>query len=169
MKVKDAIRISMSIPFFFQAVFIDSAGHVLPKKKRVGDYDIMVDGGFIANFPIQLFDAHDLANNRVINPQTIGFRLDSKDQLQYDRENKGLAPVEVNSAKNFIGAFYNFIMENLNRADLTPEDWARTVSIAAERVGPKIKKFSDADMETLIANGQVATQDFLISRGRGKK
>jgi NTE family protein len=156
MKVKDAIRISMSTPFFFQAVFIDSVGQVLPKRKAKVDYDIMVDGGFITNFPIHLFDTKDSINNRIANPNTLGFRMDSKDQLEYDKQGKGLAPVPVHSVVNFISAFFNFIMENMNRAELTPEDWARTVSISAERVGAKVKKVSPEDRKRLIENGRTA-------------
>jgi NTE family protein len=170
MKVKDAIRISMSIPFFFRAVFIDPRGHVLDKKEAVGNYDIMVDGGLVANFPIQLFDMIDTAANmRVSNPHTLGFRLDAKNQLEYDRLNKGLAPVHIESLRNYVGAFYNYIHENMNRAGLNEDDWARTVSIVAERVGPKIKKFSTKDTEVLIGNGRLAVQEFLERKASGRR
>jgi NTE family protein len=162
MMVKDAIRISMSIPFFFRAVFIDSAGHVLKKKKeRAITHDIMVDGGFISNYPIDLFDAKDSTNHRIPNLYTLGFRLDTPEQQGYDMEKKGLAPIPVHSTKNYVGAFFNFIMENLNRSNLTDADWQRTVSIKAELVGPKIKKFSPAQREALINNGREAMKVYL--------
>lgn len=162
MMVKDAIRISMSIPFFFRAVFIDTTGHVLKKKKdRAVKHDIMVDGGFITNYPIDLFDATDSTNRRIPNPHTLGFRLDTPKQLEYDEEGKGLAPVTVHSTKNYVGAFFNFIMENLNRSNLTDADWQRTVSIRAELVGPKIKKFTPVQRETLIQNGKQAMKVYL--------
>ncbi len=47
--------------------------------------------------------------------------------------------------------------------------FAGAVSIAAERVGPKIKKFSEIDRDRLIANGRLATQEFLKTKGLGKK
>jgi NTE family protein len=166
MKVKDAIRISMSIPFVFQAVFIDSAGRILDKKERSGNYDIMVDGGFISNFPIQLFDDRDSTNRYIANPFTLGFRMDAKDQLAFDQQRKGLAPVPVHSLKNYIGAFFNFIMENLNRANLTEQDWDRTVSISAERVGPKVKKVTKHDRELLIQSGRLAMEQYLQKRPR---
>jgi NTE family protein len=165
MKVKDAVRISMSVPFFFQAVFIDPHGRVLTRKEAVGDFDIMVDGGLVANFPIQLFDSLDpTTNTRTSNPHTLGFRLDAKNQLEYDKVNKGLAPVQVQSLRNYVGGFYNYIHENMNRANLNHDDWARTVSIVAERVGPKIKKFSDQETELLIDNGRLGVQEFLRRR-----
>jgi NTE family protein len=58
MKVKDAVRISASIPLYFEAVFIDKDGKVISHPKRKEGLDIMVDGGFTGNFPIRMFDNH---------------------------------------------------------------------------------------------------------------
>jgi NTE family protein len=52
MKIKDAVRISMSIPLWFEAVFIDSEGNVLNPHHATGNFDIMVDGGLTGEFPI---------------------------------------------------------------------------------------------------------------------
>ena len=57
MKIKDAVRISMSVPLYFEAVFIDSAGQVLNNKNLSGHFDVMVDGGPTGNFPISIFDS----------------------------------------------------------------------------------------------------------------
>jgi len=57
MKVKDAVRISMSIPLYFEAVYIDSVGHVINQNRAKDKFDIMVDGGLTANFPISIFDS----------------------------------------------------------------------------------------------------------------
>ena len=166
MKVKDAVRISMSVPFFFKAIFIDSTGRVLKNRKTNLKYDIMVDGGIIGNFPIDLFDTYDSTGKRIPNPNTLGFRLDTKNQLQHDKLNMGIAPVNVQSLPNFVGAFFNFIMENLNRANLNEEDWKRTISIHAELVGPKIKKFSPEQRDQLINNGKTAVKEFLLRKNQ---
>jgi NTE family protein len=63
MKVKDAVRISMSIPLYFEAGFIDKEGVVYKKRKERkvkeanGEIDVVVDGGILANFPIFIFDS----------------------------------------------------------------------------------------------------------------
>ncbi len=87
MKIKEAIRISMSIPFFFEAV------------KMHDDY--YVDGGVLSNYPVRLFDrekfltetvnglqdVYDIKNRKIIenkyvyNKETLGFRVDSKDVI----------------------------------------------------------------------------------------
>lgn len=164
MKVKDAVRISMSIPLYFEAVCIDSSGHVLDIRKATGYFDIMADGGFTGNFPLFLFDQYNKSNDKFIrqpNSQTLGLRIDTDEQIAYDLEQKGLAPVDVDRFKHYIGAFYTFVIENLNRSTLDENDWKRTVSISSGGIGPKIKKLSKKEKDTLITNGRSAVNMFL--------
>ena len=158
MKIKDAIRISMSIPLYFQAVFIDKTGNVFSKQNKNGTLDIVVDGGIIGNFPIEIFDAieKDAAGNsiRIPNPNTLGIRIDSKEQIEHDYISKELIPLEINNLKDYITAFYIFTLENLNRNTLTEEDWKRSISISSGEVGPKIKRLSKEQIETLVKNGE---------------
>ncbi|HEY0771138.1 MAG TPA: patatin-like phospholipase family protein, partial [Sphingobacteriaceae bacterium] len=143
MKVKDAVRISMSIPLYFEAIIIDSLGNVLSKPPRSNHHHLVVDGGFTGNFPITIFDStgiHNGENTRVANPKTLGLRIDSPEQIRYDSLGLGLAPIPISRFRNYMGAFYNYVIENLNRNSLTPADWQRTVSISSGTIGPKIKK-----------------------------
>jgi len=164
MKVKDAVRISMSIPLYFEAVCIDSTGKVVDPKKARDPYDIVVDGGFTGNFPIFVFDslASGSGSDRIPHRSTLGFRIDTPPQIAYDSLNPGaLAPVPVNKFSNYVGALYNYVLENLNRSTLTKADWDRTVSISSGSIGPKIRKLSIREKNMLIENGQIATQDFM--------
>jgi NTE family protein len=164
MKIKDAVRISMSIPLYFEAVCIDTTGHVLDIRKATGYYDIMVDGGFTGNFPIFIFDSVTHFNGvpqRMPNAATIGLRLDTEEQINFDQDQKGLAPMNVEKFKDYMSAFYNYIIENLNRSTLTAEDWKRTVSISTGGIGPKIRKLSPREKEILISNGQTGMKNFL--------
>lgn len=166
MKVRDAVRISMSIPFYFEAVFIDSTGNIVRHPKNKNGLDIIVDGGFTANFPIEIFDSTKYfegirQNVFAPNPQTIGFRIDRNDQIRNDTSGKGLAPFEINSLKDYFRAFYNIIIENLNRQTLTKEDWQRTVSINDGNVAPRVRRLSREELAVLIDNGAAATLHFL--------
>jgi NTE family protein len=164
MKIRDAVRISMSIPLYFEAVCIDSTGRVVDSRRAKDNYDIMVDGGFTGNFPIFLFDSVTTTNGvaqRIPNPHTLGFRIDTPGQIAYDADQKGIAPVPIARFKNYMSAFYNFVIENLNRSSLTPQDWQRTVSISSGNVGPKIRKLSVQEKDSLMHNGQVALQRYL--------
>lgn len=164
MKVKDAVRISMSIPLYFEAVCIDSAGHVLDIRKAKGNYDIVVDGGFTGNFPIFLFDSYDKSQGKLIRQydgQTLGLRIDTDEQIAYDCAQKGLAPMNVDRFNQYIGAFYTYVIENLNRATLDERDWGRTVSISSGGIGPKIRKLSKEEKDLLLSNGRSAVNAFL--------
>jgi NTE family protein len=156
MKVKDAVRISMSIPLYFESVFIDTDGKVIHHPKNKEGLDVMVDGGITANFPIRIFDTG--ANN---NEATLGFRIDSDEQINNDRESKNIAPLPVDNLQQYLKAFYNMIIETLNRQQLTAEDWQRTVSISDGKIGPRIRKLSAAEINILIENGRQAMKNFL--------
>src|SRR6187431_3098921 len=56
MMIKDAVRISISIPLYFEPVFIDSSGKTFDRPKQKQGFDMMVDGGLLENFPIHIFD-----------------------------------------------------------------------------------------------------------------
>ncbi len=155
MKVKDAIRISMSIPLYFEAVFIDHEGKVIPRPKQKEGLDIMVDGGFTGNFPVSMFDTAGQPNY-----STLGFRIDSDEQIANDREGKNIAPMPINNLKQYVNAFYNIVIENLNRQQLTEADWKRTVSISDGKIGPRIRKLTEEEKRILINNGREATKTY---------
>lgn len=159
MKVKDAVRITMSIPLYFRPVYIDSAGTTVKKPDCIAGYDLMVDGGITANFPIFIFDSLG-SSARFPNEKTLGLRIDSELQIEYDLKNKGLAPYEVEDFKSYISGFYNYVIENLNRSVLTAPDWDRTISISSGDIGPKVRKLSSAEKDLLISNGAGAVKRY---------
>ncbi|MFK7924161.1 MAG: patatin-like phospholipase family protein [Bacteroidia bacterium] len=157
MKIKDAVRISLSIPLYFEAVFIDEAGNLYDKPQAGKSLDIIVDGGIIGNYPIQIFDStfvEDGQTIRIPNQETLGIKIDDDEQIQYDNQQQGLSPREIDSFKSYIEAFYVFALENLNRAQMQPEDWARTILVSSKGIGPKIKKLSGQQVSTLVESGR---------------
>jgi len=169
MEVRIAARISIGIPFYFEAIFIDEKGKVIVQKKRRHEGDVLVDGGVIANFPIHVFDytKYFLKNGDstvAINPQTIGMRVDSDDQIEFDKKGHGLAPFQINSFRGFTNAFYNLINENLNRQKLTKDDWARTITISDKDISPRIRQMSQEDKMLLINSGRKGVQDYFLKK-----
>jgi NTE family protein len=161
MRVKDAVRISMSIPLYFEAICIDEKGTVVDCHKSNGQsIDLMVDGGLTGNFPIEMFDSTTTSGQRMENMETLGIRIDSPDQILYDREAKGLAPLRISAFRNYVGAFYSFAIENLNRQRLTPRDWQRTISVSSGSIGPKIRKLSGDEKRELVSNGRQAVIEY---------
>jgi NTE family protein len=167
MRIRDAVRISMSIPLYFEAVFMDENGRIINHPREKQDFDIMLDGGFIANFPIRVFDSSRYRisagpNLFEYNMQTIGFRIDRTDQIKNDTTKKELAEMQVPNLKGYLGAFYNIIIENLNRQLLTDNDWARTISISDGGIGPRLRKLSGEEVQSLLRNGKLSMINHLI-------
>jgi NTE family protein len=69
--------------------------------------------------------------------------------------------MEINSIKDYVGAFYNIIIENLNRQTLTGEDWKRTISISDGNVAPRVRKLASEEVQVLTHNGAIATKNYL--------
>ncbi|HEV7347120.1 patatin-like phospholipase family protein [Telluribacter sp.] len=165
MKIKDAVRISMSIPFYFKAVLIDSTGAVHKKADPTQKLDVVVDGGLLGNFPIFLFDQvlTDSTNrkHRIPDFKTLGIRIDSDLQIQNDSTSRELASLEIKNMQDYVSAFYVLILENLNRNELTEEDWARSISVSSVGITPRIKRLSPAQKERLINSGREATSGYL--------
>lgn len=71
--VAKAVRMSCSIPFFFDPVMIrKSIKKLAPEDKQKGQYIYIVDGGLLSNFPLWLFDPDNRKANFI---PTIGFQL----------------------------------------------------------------------------------------------
>ena len=153
MRIADAVRASMSVPFYFKPVIIDCQGKVLTRCPP-GEYcDICVDGGVNANFPLHVFDADGF------RPGTLGLRIDSAEQIAHDKISPGMRSFEVMRFRDFVTAFYVYVLESNNRSLLTPEDWQRTILIDDAGMGPRVRHLSDAERRKLIEAGEKAVRD----------
>jgi NTE family protein len=164
MKIKDAVRISMSIPLYFEAVFIDGSGKVFDKQNDKGNLDVVVDGGIIGNFPIFMFDSTTINSKkeqiRIPNYKTLGIRIDSDNQIKNDSLSRELAHIPIKSMNDYLEAFYILILENLNRNSLIEADWERTISVSSVGIGPRIKKLSKQQKEALINSGENSAKKY---------
>lgn len=180
MRVADAVRISMSIPLYFRAVLLDAENHVITGPPTPGQpVQVLVDGGLLANYPIDLFDKPRYlpagpaptpdARGNVYNPETLGLRLDRAEQIAYDTTATGrqqLAPYAVHDFSTYVGALYTVALENLN--PMQPADWQRTISINFLGFSPKIKRISSAQKQQLMASGRAGVQAFFAGRNKLK-
>lgn len=79
MEVAEAVRISMSIPLFFEAVPLNEHAQIRDSAAR-----LFCDGGVMWNYPIALFDSLYFTEDVVqgINTRTLGLRFLSKRKRQ---------------------------------------------------------------------------------------
>lgn len=167
MKIRDAVRISMSIPLYFEAVFMDEQGNTFYHPKDKKGLQVMVDGGFLANYPLWLFDSTRYRQNVTgtniftANSETLGFRIDREEQIELDRQGiNQLAPLQVTDIKQYLEAFMLLMVESINRPQQLPEDRLRTVSIADGKLGSRIRKLKPEEVNRLINNGKKAVKQF---------
>jgi NTE family protein len=159
-----AVRISMSIPLFFASVSRDEG--------------LYVDGGVTWNYPIDLFDDLkflDPASNaytkpnyptvyderQVYNKETLGFRVDTKDEISAEKDNWRRPPAKIEDIQDYIGALVGFMMDTANKAHLHENDWHRTVFIDAGGVRTTDFDLPDSKVNMLIDNGRNGARAYL--------
>ncbi len=159
MRIADAVHASMAIPLYYEPVIVTPTGSIVEFKNMKPEDHLCVDGGFTANFIIQYFDQVQTGGQSIQAP-TLGLRLDSNEQIEMDGKNKELAYQNIESAGDFMGAFYYIIKETMNRQQLTATDWERTVSISDCNMSPKVKKLSEREKQMLIQSGRAGVKNY---------
>lgn len=164
--VADAVRISMSIPLFFAA-------------KRSTRGDVYVDGGVLDNYPIKIFDRKKYLDSRnfaepdyykkinaqfkntdrpisnyVYNKETLGFRLDTKEEISIFRDHAEPPHKQIDNFFEYTWALIHTIMESQQSAHLHGDDWARTVYIDTLGVRTTDFDLSDDKKKELAASGR---------------
>ncbi|MEO5501658.1 MAG: patatin-like phospholipase family protein [Ginsengibacter sp.] len=170
MKLSTAVHISSCIPFYFVPVAIDSIGNEVDPEKDSGAFNLFVDGGMLANYPIALFDSSEPGTNPLTaekvfyNPETIGLKLEREEQVKnFDENNTAVAPYHISSMKAYTFAVMNLIMEGLNRKSYhLKNEMGRTIYISYGDLSGRIRKMSAAEKKLLHDNGVKAANDFFI-------
>ncbi|MBF2029939.1 MAG: patatin-like phospholipase family protein [Oscillatoriales cyanobacterium C42_A2020_001] len=139
MPVAQAIRMSMSIPFFFEPVQL---------KAPSGVTHYIVDGGVLSNYPVWLFD------DGTSNPAwpTFGYSLVDPNQ------NK---PQEVNGPISMLKALFSTMMEAHDARYIESKHFVRTVPIPTMGVQTTDFNLSEAQKKALYDSGRKAAEEFL--------
>lgn len=144
--VADAVRMSMSIPYFFQPVEL--------VHKETGLTSTIVDGGVLSNFPVWIFDTEKTPPAK----PTFGFKLIG---------GKGVAgglgalthalgwPAEMGSD------IFHTATDAWDAHWVRASTWVRTCAIKAGDIGTTDFGLSEAQKEWLLNSGRKAASDFL--------
>ncbi|TAE29619.1 MAG: patatin [Cytophagales bacterium] len=155
MALATAVRISMSVPLYFGAVLLDTTNQVVTRPKRGQAYQVLVDGGIANNYPLDLFDV-----NGKPNPQTLGLKLERPEQIGQFQTDTDIAPYQIRSLGDYTAAFYNFVIENLNRRWPMADEQRRTIYISTEGITPRVRRMSATDKAKLFESGKRAVVGF---------
>jgi len=176
MIIADAVRISMSIPIFFNPhkCFIkdDQGKRVVDSNKKDSLY---VDGGLLNNYPIRMSDTTritDDSETNFINKETLGFKLVSSDlKSKYDSMFKDLksADKRIDKFGTFLSMLVNFYKdsEETNHSDRI-KDQERTIYIDNCGISPIEFDLKDSDKSNLINSGRKGVEDYFQMK-RNKK
>ncbi len=168
MKIKDAVHISMSVPLYFQPVYITDKGTIC-KSNDSGTIHVMADGGLLSNYPIQIFDdekygACVVNNNEKQNKETLGLLLEKPEQIAYSEHHKGNYPFPIHTARNYIGAMYRTLVDKPNPELSDTFSLHRTIMISNLNVSGRVRKISPKMVDAFIAAGQKGVKDFFSKR-----
>jgi NTE family protein len=150
--VADAVRASMSIPFFFQPVTLTSAE---------GRTSTLVDGGLLSNFPIDTLDRHDGRK-----PRWPSFGVTVLPNLPdgNDKVIPALAPLRLLGPPHLLEDVITTVLVGRDQAYLN-QPWvnARAIRVDSTKVGFLDFDITDVDAEALYARGYEAAREFLTT------
>lgn len=143
MRVVDAVRASMSIPFFF---------HPSELKTSDGDRVTLVDGGMLSNFPIESFDRDD--GNPPRWP-TFGVKLSARPQGHAESQPTGnVLEFSIACLHTLLGAHDAYHLDDKHVTE-------RTIFVDTSGVSATDFGIDRTTQQQLCANGQRSTEQFL--------
>jgi NTE family protein len=150
--VADAVRASMSIPFFFRPVTLTGS---------TGLTSTLVDGGILSNFPI---DSLDRTDGRKPRWPSFGVTVLPNLPEGNDKVIPGLAPIRLFGPPHLLESVITTMLVGRDQAYLS-QPWvnARTIRVDSTDVGFLDFDISDNEIEALYAKGYAAAEKFLSS------
>lgn len=176
MQVADAVRMSMSIPFFFRVYKWHGSGqYSTDGPMRV------VDGGLLSNYPVWLFDSDNefLPNSEADKKRpTVGFYLIEKPDPELDgepsdqeegmqssktieSEKKGFSPlafIKRLPVIQDIGCIMNTLLSANDKRYIKKSKWANTVPIFVNDYGVTQFDLTMSQKEDLSYRGRIAVE-----------
>lgn len=143
MPIRDALRISMSIPIMFEPV-------------RIQDH-VYVDGGLADNFPLFVFDSEEnttSCRHANVNMKTLGMFL---------QENKTREAVtrDINKIKDFMECLLDTVKLRIATLAIKPGDSERTMYIQTHHIRATDFDISEDEKNLLYDEGQKAARLFV--------
>ncbi|MBQ8957946.1 MAG: patatin-like phospholipase family protein [Bacteroidales bacterium] len=182
-KVADAARISMSIPLFFAAVKgVENDKHIYVDGGLLDNYAIKAFDrvNYVSDKKnirwteyyeknnkklieiIEKKKGKETVNEFIYNKETLGFRLDSEEEIALYLDPSASAPTkEIKSFFTYTKALVTTLIDFQNNVHLHSDDWQRTVYIDSQGVNSIDFNLSDAKKISLVQAGANFTESYL--------
>jgi len=165
MPVIDAVRASMSIPFFFEPVTFkskdatiqapDPAGTTVSQHYEAGTVT-WVDGGMLRNFPINAFDRID---GKAARWPTIGVKLSALQRSFSATEASAHTPgVAIHCLQTMMNEWDRYSVEETTAA--------RTIFVDNAGLSATDFHLTQVQQDELFINGVTAATEFIIAMGK---
>jgi NTE family protein len=153
LEVALAVRMSMSIPIFFEPVHFENP--------KTGELHVIVDGGMLSNYPVWLFDCDGVEPPEwptfgllLVEPkpkESIGRRLPKAEPI----------PNGPRGLLAYVKALAHTMMEAHDRLYVEGADYARTIAIPTLGVGTTAFDLPLQRKQELYDSGRTAAEEFL--------
>jgi NTE family protein len=150
--IAEAVRMSMSIPVFFEPVVL--------KHSKTGQDHVIVDGGLRSNYPIWLFDSPGFAPPRF---PTFGMILVAPDEPSPPLQGPPADAVHpvMDSDITFLKAVIATMLQAHDRFHVAHDNYARTIPIPTLGVATTEFDISPERKQALFDSGKAAVAKFL--------
>jgi NTE family protein len=164
MRIKDAVRISLSIPLYYRAVLMDDTGKIY-EKPNGQLLHVMVDGGVLSNYPVFIFDSTkylqaDTGNAYVENPETLGLLMEMPQQIEFNAQQPGNYPFPIDDMKDYLKALYHTLIDKANPEATHPGARRRTIPIDNMNMSGRVRKLPKKTILELQENGREGVRKF---------
>ncbi|WP_341348037.1 patatin-like phospholipase family protein [Paenibacillus sp. FSL H3-0469] len=154
-EVAKAVRMSCSIPYFFDPVILRLAGEAARGKSFSGQLVYMVDGGVLSNFPLWLFDEK---KDGFLSPQrrtpTIGYQLIGKTTPQ---------PHHITGPFSMLEAMVETMLSAHDERYIETDKFVRTVKIPTLGISTTEFHITQAQTDALYTAGITAGEEFFAN------
>jgi NTE family protein len=147
-RIVDAVRASMSIPFFFDPIRFDAPAHNDGVHNFAAGKVTWVDGGLLSNFPVEVFDRTDGEPSRW---PTIGVKLSAASPSPVSAHDPGNAFSEAI-------ACMRTALDNDDRYYLPPAKSSRTIFVDSFGLSATDFHLSVDDQKRLFDSGVAAAK-----------
>ncbi len=165
MRIADAVRVSMSIPLYYRALWLNPEGKVVEEPTPADNCSLFVDGGLLMNYPVEVFDStkyfanNGTENKGIFNDETIGLRLERCEQIDHEMDQRsGIAPFEINDFGSYMSALSSVIMRNIHPRHL--RDSERTIYINDLGMSARVRKVPEEEKKLMMLSGQHGVSEF---------
>ena len=134
-----AVRMSISIPYFFQPIKLNNS---FTNKKS-----LILDGGVLSNYPVWIFDV-----NGIPRWPTIGFKLGGNKEI---REHK------ITNILNFTSSIIETMLEAQDDIHIREMDFLRTVKIDTLDIKTTDFNIQSKKIMSLYNSGKACAKEFL--------